>query len=774
MSRQKFRQLLQASINQANQKSPREIGTLAHLLIYCFQQNYLYQSKSSNNNDLLTKVISDIESEIKKYAIFRGDAQENQFLVNYKLEDAISKYENFTNSRSQQQRLTDNVIYWLLEGDFDDKFLNLCRKICKARGVDTLFLMPDFSDLKVADLGFGTLIDYEWMGEQNDLPFLGRQADIDKHSGFLSLAIRQRRHYLLEGYRGVGKSVFLRELIKVSLGRWQRSGDQLLSNVRFILFEQKDFIYSEEDNRTRLTRLYQYLQANPQVIPIFDSFEALLNPTISVHEIFTSLFGGIFSTSGRTFVLVCRTEIALTSSLLEPIKSYTLSPLSPTVSLEIVSHKMEQLIPRSGMRLDFDPSKEEFCSLLINIASERYPGRFFPEIALHLAESTLNRAINRIYLKHPPSDKILFADLWEHVAEEQSISTEILGKDPDEFYQKVQLNLKKQVIAQDAAVEKVCKVLQVMAKRPPRKAPRGRFLFVGPPGVGKTHLGRQLAIHLGLGDEAFFIFNMSEYSSESARTRFMGADPGYVGYRSTKTIYDLVRSRPSCVILLDEIDRADASIQDILLSILEGEGKDAEGKIVYFSQVIFIMTTNQGQEQVEEIYEKTSSAENISREILAERFSDESLRKLIIQGAIDETEISMQNFLLAEINAAKNQFDECQLQKDLFQNNGGELIERYIDLKNRYNRLEYVQRKTPLDRAFLDRIDFVIPFFPIKEPKYLRQILDLILERYAWKDCPESIKDEIVTETLKPKQSIRSLERLVMKYLVKANYSPFA
>lgn len=765
MSVQKFHQLLQTSINQANQKSPKKIGTLAHLLIHCLQQNYRYKSNSSNNNDLITKVITDIELEIEKYAIFRGDTQENQFLVNYKLEDAVSSYENFTNSHSQQQRLTDNIIYWLLEGDFDDKFLKLCRKICKARGVDTLFLMPDFSDLKVADLGFGTLIDSEWMGEQNDLPFLGRQADIDKHSGFLSLAIRQRRHYLLAGYRGVGKSVFLRELIKVSLERWQRSGDQLLSNVRFILFEQKDFIYSEEDNRTRLTRLYQYLQANPQVIPIFDSFEALLNPTISVHEIFTSLFGGIFSTSGRTFVLVCRTEIALTSNLLEPIKSYTLSPLSPTVSLEIVSQKMEQLIPRSGMRLDFDPSKDEFCSLLINIASERYPGRFFPEIALHLAESTLNRAINRIYLKHPPLDKILFADLWEHVAEEQSISTEILGKDPDEFYQKVQLNLKKQVIAQDAAVEKVCKVLQVMAKRPPRKAPRGRFLFVGPPGVGKTHLGRQLAIHLGLGDEAFFIFNMSEYSSESARTRFMGADPGYVGYRSTKTIYDLVRSRPSCVILLDEIDRADASIQDILLSILEGEGKDAEGKIVYFSQVIFIMTTNQGQEQVEEIYEKTSSVENIPREILAERFSDESLRKLIIQGAIDETEVAMQNFLLAEINAAKNQFDECQLQQDLFQNDGGELIERYIDLKNRYNRLEYVQRKTPLDRAFLDRIDFVIPFFPIKEPQYLRQILDLTLERYGWKDCSHSIKDKIITETLKPKQSVRSLERLVMKYL---------
>ncbi|MBR8828175.1 MAG: AAA family ATPase [Gomphosphaeria aponina SAG 52.96 = DSM 107014] len=763
MSREKLRQLLQTSINQANEKTTREIGTLAHVLIYCLQQNYRYQAQSNNENNPIANVINDLESAIRQYAIAPTNSQENNFLVSYDLEKAVSDYESFIHNHSQQQRLTDNIIYWLLEGDFEDKFLKLCRKICKTRGVDTLYLMPDFSDLKVAELGFGTLIDAEWIGEENDLPFLGREEDIERHNGFLSLAIRQRKHYLLEGYQGVGKSRFLRELIKNALARWQKSGDRLLSNVRFILFEQKDFIYSEEDNRTRLKRLYQYLQANPQVIPIFDSFEVLLNSALSVHEIFMSLFGGILSTKGRTFVLICRTDIALTSSLLEHLQSYTLSPLSPKVTLEIVSQKMEQLIFRSGMRLNFENSKDEFCSLLINSASERYPGRFFPEIALHLAESTVNRAINRIaYLKYPPLDKILFADLWEHIAEEQSISTEILGKNPEEFYQKVQETLKKQVIAQEAAVEKVCKILQIMAKRPPRKSPRGRFLFVGPPGVGKTHLGRQLAVHLGLGDEAFFIFNMSEYSSESARTRFMGADPGYVGYRSTKTIYDLVRSRPSCVILLDEIDRADASIQDILLSILEGEGKDAEGKIVYFSQVIFIMTTNQGQEQVEEIYEKNQG--KTYRKNLADDFSDK-LRQLILQGAVDETEIAMQKYLLTEINAVKNEFEQCQAEPELFQENGGALIERYIELKNSYNRLEYVQKKTPLDRAFLDRIDFVIPFFPIKELEYLTQILDLTLEKYGWKDCPSSIKDDILTEALEEKESIRCLERLVMKYL---------
>ncbi|WP_414624794.1 AAA family ATPase [Calothrix sp. CCY 0018] len=770
MSAQKLRELLQNTINQANQKRPREVGTLAHVFNYCIKRNYRYQSQSNGSRDLLSQIIHDVELSIKKYALLSGEHQENEFVVSYDIESAIKSYESFINSHSQQKRFTDHVIYWLLEGDFDDKFLKLYRNICRTRGVDTLYLMPDFSDLKIADLGFGTLIDSEWIEEQNDIPFLGRQADIEKHIGFLSLAIRQRRHYLLEGHQGVGKSIFIRKLIKNAIESWQKIGNRLLSNVSFVLFEQQDFIYSEEDNRNRLKRLYQYLQVNPQVIPIFDSFQGLLNPALSVHEIFTSLFGGILSTTGRTFILVCRTEIASTANIVEPIQKYTLSPLSPTITLDIVHHKMEQLISRSRMILDFESSKDEFCSLLINIASERYPGRFFPEIALHLAESTLNRAINRVaYLKQEPLDKILFADLWEYVAEEQSISTEILGKDPDEFYQKVQENLNRQVIAQYAAVEKVCKVLQVMAKRPPRKAPRGRFLFVGPPGVGKTHLGRQLAINLGLGDEAFFIFNMSEYSSESARTRFMGADPGYVGYRSTRTIYDLVRSRPSCVILLDEIDRADASIQDILLSILEGEGKDAEGKIVYFSQVIFIMTTNQGQEQVEEKYEQSSPINDTSRKILASEFNDNSLRKLIIQGAIDETEVAMQNYLLAQINSIKTEFDEYRLQDEELFETGAELfIEKYIELKNNYSRLQNVQKKTPLDRAFLDRIDFVIPFFPIKEPQYLTQILDLILKRYAWSNCPDSIKEEIITQALQRKESIRCLERLVMRNLAEA------
>ena len=124
MSVQKFRQLLQTTINQANQKDPREIGTLAHLLIYCLERNYRYQSNSntSNDADILSGVINDLKLEIKKYAIFSGNSQQNNFLVSYDLETAVSNYENFTKNYPHQRRLTDNIIYWLLEGDFNDNF----------------------------------------------------------------------------------------------------------------------------------------------------------------------------------------------------------------------------------------------------------------------------------------------------------------------------------------------------------------------------------------------------------------------------------------------------------------------------------------------------------------------------------------------------------------------------------------------------------------------------------------------------------------------------
>ncbi len=750
----------------ANRVPREQVATLAHVLLYCLQKNAQYGVESRGGaKGSIHDLSKELESTLKQYASFNEQHKQtkkgSQLIIDFQTDKVNRSYASFYQNRQEHGSLTDSVLWWFLEGDFDNKWITLARQLCTKHQLDALYVFSDDAPEQVHDLGFGATINAD------SLPpaLQGRESDLERHLGFLSLAVRQRKHYLLEGHQGVGKSDFTRSLLVSASQKWRNASDPALRNALFIYFNQDDFIGSEEHNRVRLEKLYSYLRHNPGFIPVFDGFEAMLNPHLGIQEVFTELFGATLASGGRSFVLVGRTGGELASSLLRQIKSLSLAPLGSSITKRVTKTHLDKLVNQSPIALTLE-NDDQFFNQLINLASERYPGRFFPEVALHLAESVLNRAENRIaYLNKAPSDKITLQDLWEHVAEEQSLQVELIGKDPDEFYGSVQNQLMQNLIGQDHAVERICEVLNLAAKQPPSRIPRGRFLFAGPPGVGKTHLGRQLAIKLGLGEEAFFVFNMSEYSSEGSRTRFMGSDPGYVGYKSTKTIYDMVRARPSCVILLDEIDRADASIQDILLSILEGEGKDAEGSTVYFSQVIFIMTTNQGQDQVEEAYRSLKS-KGASRQEIAAQFPDDTLRDLILKGVVDETEAGMKEHLQRETNIIKDAFDEWQ--KDPDQGDGDLIIEHYIALRQKAARLEQVQRKTPLDRAMLDRVDFVIPFFPIQEAEYLHKIVELGLKKIGWQDCPEETKRVIVDQVIENNLSARSIERLVKKHRVDA------
>ncbi|HEX2733222.1 MAG TPA: AAA family ATPase [Polyangiaceae bacterium] len=757
-----FKDLYQDAAARA--RSSAQVLSLAHLYQVCLED--CTNAADPNWTKAAQRIGSEVLVQLDKKKLGH---QPSDNVVNFQPQRAIKSYELFARDKGGgSASLADSVLEWLLKGDFtEESTQSACREICRRAGLVASKL--DAGRPILQGLAFGESFAHSGVEQAKQAPMFGREAELQKHLGLLTLALRQKEHYLLVGKSGVGKSLFLRHLLATALANAQTLGLPNPNSLQFALFGRRDFVGSETENKERFGRLFSYLQQNPDVVPVFDELEHILRYAPKLAEHFSAMFGGALTGEGRTFVLACESSVASTTSLLKGIQSSPLPVLTAAATRQFLS---ERLLPDLCERyqLAVSPSAAEFTNAVLEQGPSRYPNRFFPDLAVHLATSAVNRARNRItFLQTPPESAVTIQDLWSHIADEQGLNPEVFGKDPKEFYAHLRQRLTSTVIGQDHAVNRICDVLESQANRPPQRAPRGRFLFVGPPGVGKTQLARSLAEGLGLGEEAFFVFNMSEYNSEAARTRFMGADPGYVGFNNTRTIYQAVRERPACVILLDEIDRSDASIQDILLSIMEGEGKDAEGQSVYFSQAIFVMTTNLGQEAVQAAYEQVRKGE-IDRAELVKRFHDESLRRLVLEGAIDDAEIAMQGSVDRQISDTKRMFMEANNQGDDEAALGA--VDRYSQLKGLRTRLQQAARHSPLDRALLDRVDFIIPFFPLKEEALLRRIMELKLKAFGWNDCPDATKEQILRAALAEKESIRPLERLIKKYLCDSTQAP--
>jgi len=156
-------------------------------------------------------------------------------------------------------------------------------------------------------------------------------------------------------------------------------------------------------------------------------------------------------------------------------------------------------------------------------------------------------------------------------------------------------HLKARIIGQDKAVDAVCAAIRRSKIRlSPQKRPAS-FIFVGPTGVGKTELVKQLANELFDTPETLIRLDMSEFMEKHSVSRIIGSPPGYVGYDEAGQLTEKVRRKPYSVILFDEIEKAHPDVLNILLQILdEGKTSDAQGRTVSFENTIIIMTSNAG------------------------------------------------------------------------------------------------------------------------------------------------------------------------------------
>ena len=220
-------------------------------------------------------------------------------------------------------------------------------------------------------------------------------------------------------------------------------------------------------------------------------------------------------------------------------------------------------------------------------------------VALRERELALREDIKKLMRSHPeeaPRPAVQRADVDEVIASWTGIPITTLREDEADRLARMEEILTQRVVGQTEAISAISRAIRRSRLGVSRgHRPIGSFLFLGPSGVGKTEVARQLAAFLFQSDRALLRFDMSEYMEKHALSKLMGSPPGYVGYEEGGQLTERVRRQPYSVILLDEIEKAHPDAANLLLQILEdGVLTDAYGEQVDFKNTLIIMTSNLG------------------------------------------------------------------------------------------------------------------------------------------------------------------------------------
>ena len=249
--------------------------------------------------------------------------------------------------------------------------------------------------------------------------------------------------------------------------------------------------------------------------------------------------------------------------------------------------------------------------------------------------SQLRKKLSEEEQKAKSSKKIILTS--DYVARAISLKTNIpvqkISKNQAKILQNLEKHLSKKVIGQSEAIEKISKAIRRSKSGiSDENRPIGSFIFLGPTGVGKTELSRQLANEVFGGSKSLIKIDMSEFGEKHKTSQLLGAPAGYVGYGEGGTLTEKIRRQPYSVVLFDEIEKAHPDTFNLLLQLLEdGELTDSQGRKVSFKNTVVILTSNLGASEM--MNEKSlgfeaesSSKKNHSKN---EKFARKALEKVL-------------------------------------------------------------------------------------------------------------------------------------------------
>jgi ATP-dependent Clp protease ATP-binding subunit ClpA len=305
------------------------------------------------------------------------------------------------------------------------------------------------------------------------------------------------------------------------------------------------------------------------------------------------------------------------SSMLKPVlQSGELRCMGATTHEDYGRHlQRDRALIRRFQKIDVtEPSVEDTVKILDGLREryESFHDVHFTPASLESAATLSARYVNERYLPDKAIDVIDEAGARNRMREQEQRRKDLGPSDIEEVVSKIaqipdlnagvsererlgrlETEMKAVVFGQDRAIDAVINAIKLSrAGLGPPTQPVGSFLFVGPTGVGKTEVARQLARVLGV---AFLRYDMSEYQEKHTVSRLIGAPPGYVGFDQGGLLTAAVRKTPHCVLLLDEIEKAHADLFDILLQVMDHATlTDNNGRAADFRNVTLIMTSNAG------------------------------------------------------------------------------------------------------------------------------------------------------------------------------------